>query len=42
MSPTPTWAVHRDAKTGRLMRKYISNGEVKSPQKTEKQKNKRP
>ena len=43
MHPTPTWAVYRDAKTGRLMRKYISSGDGKSPaQKPEHHKNKRP
>jgi hypothetical protein len=43
MHPTPAWAVYRDAKTGRLMRKYISSGNEKSrPQKREHHKNKRP
>ncbi len=32
MHPTPTWAVYRDAKTGRLIRKYISTGDAKSSQ----------
>jgi hypothetical protein len=32
MHPTPTWAVYRDAKTGRLIRKYISTGDASSSQ----------
>ncbi len=43
MHPTPTWAVYRDAKTGRLMRKYISSSDAKSlQQKTEQTKSKGP
>ena len=43
MYPTPAWAVYRDAKTGRLIRKYIAGGDSKSPSpKTEQHKNKQP
>jgi hypothetical protein len=34
MHPTPTWAVYRDAKTGLLIRKYISTGDANSSQQT--------
>jgi len=42
MHPTPTWAVYRDTKTGRLIRKYIPNGDAKqTPQKAESTRTKR-
>ncbi len=42
MHPTPIWAVYRDAKTGRLIRKYIPAGDAKqTAQKTEVTRTKR-